>query len=195
MPLTASADDRPMTADRDRDQRLLERIRAGDVAAFEALYRSIAPSRCVFTRRLLQSEAAAEDVVHDLFLAIWQQRATLDVRGSISTYLHTAARNRALNQIKHERIVAQWENAPHPGSDELQPTIEEGLVEADLSVAVQEAVARLPERPRLVFTMSRHQRMTHKQIADSLGVSIKTVETHMGRALRLMRDSLAAYLR
>lgn len=193
MRLTATANEGP-TVSADRDRRLLERLRAGDVAAFEEIYRTVAPALCVFARRYVQSEAVAEDLVHDLFLAVWQQRATLEVRGSLSTYLHTAARNRALNHLKHERIVARWEEAPHPGSDELQPTIEEGLAEAELSMAVQQAVARLPERPRLVFTMSRHQRLSHQQIADSLGVSIKTVETHMGRALRLMRESLGTLL-
>lgn len=192
MPFPAGAAQGFTTDSRDR---LLERVRAGDVAAFEALYRALAPSLCIFARRFVQSEAVAEDIVHDLFLALWQQRASLDVRSSLSTYLHAAARNRALNHLKHERIVARWEDAPHPGSDELQPTVEEGLAESELSMAVQAAVARLPERPRLVFTMSRHQLMTHQQIATSLGVSIKTVETHMGRALRLMRESLGEYLR
>ena len=170
-------------------------MRAGDAGAFEALYRALAPALCVFTRRFVQSTAVAEDVVHDLFLMLWQQRETLEVRGSVSTYLHTAARNRALNHLKHERIVARWESESHPEADDRQPTVEEGLVEAELSVAVQDAVARLPDRPRLVFTMSRHQRMTHQQIADALGVTIKTVETHMGRALRLMRASLREHLR
>lgn len=193
MPLPASADFGAIDADHDRP--LMERLRAGDAQAFETLYRALAPTLCVFVRRFVQSEAIAEDVVHDLFLALWQRRETLDVRGPLTTYLHSAARNRALNHLKHERIVTRWAESPQPDAEELQPSVDDGLVEAELSLAVQDAVARLPDRPRLVFTMSRHQRMTHRQIAESLGVSIKTVEAHMGRALQLMRQSLAGVMR
>lgn len=172
------------------DRQWVDRIRDGDVQAFETVFRTLAPALCVFVRRLVYSPDVAEDLVQDLFLTLWRQRRTLTVHASLTTYLYTAARNRALNHIKHERVVARWRNAPRPPAEHEQPTLEDALHEAELTLLVQAAIARLPERTRLVFTMSRQQGMTYGQIAKALGVSVKTVETQMGRALRSMRTSL-----
>lgn len=76
------------------DRQWVERIRAGDIGAFETVFRTLAPPLCVFTRRFVGSAGAAEDIVQDLFLALWRQHETLDVHGSLVNYLYTAARNR-----------------------------------------------------------------------------------------------------
>ncbi|MBX6331847.1 MAG: RNA polymerase sigma-70 factor [Gemmatimonadaceae bacterium] len=172
------------------DRQWVERIRAGDIGAFETVFRTLAPPLCVFTRRFVGSAGVAEDIVQDLFLVLWRQHETLEVHGSLVNYLYTAARNRALNYLKHEQGTARVWDALSQDDPESPPTIDDLLVEEELTLAVQDAIARLPDRTRLVFVMSRQQGMAYQQIATALGISVKTVETQMGRALRLLRMRL-----
>jgi RNA polymerase sigma-70 factor (ECF subfamily) len=165
----------------------------GDTEAFKLVFERLAPGLRAFALRHVDSEEQAEDVIQDLFLALWRQRETLDLRVSLVTYLYTATRNRALSHLRHERVVRRWERTRQHLAARVQSPVEEGVLEAELARAVEEAMARLPERTRLVFAMSRQQRMTYGQIADALGVSLKTVETQMGRALRLMRVQLREF--
>jgi len=171
----------------------IERIRAGNVAAFETVFRRLAPSLRLFITRYVDSPEVAEDLVQDLFLSLWRQRDALELRATLTTYLYTAARNRAFNYLKHEQVVAKWQRAT-PGVSDHGPTIEQGLFEAELAAALQRAIERLPKRARLMFLMSRQQHMTYTQIAQTLGLSIKTVETQMGRALRALRLYMQEFL-
>jgi RNA polymerase sigma-70 factor, ECF subfamily len=170
-----------------------ERIRAGDAAAFELVFRRLTPGLRAFVFRYVRSEEVAEELVQDLFLTLWRQRERLAIQHSLVTYLFTAARNRALNHLNRERLAKKADPvaASAPGEP---PTIEDDLVEAELARTIQEAIARLPERTRLVFTMSRQERLTYAEIAERLGLSVKTVETQMGRALRQMRVHLREFL-
>lgn len=162
----------------------IERLRQGDEAAFERLFRAFAPGLCAFVARYVDSRAIAEEVVQDLFLAIWQRRADLVVEQSVATYLFTAARNRAVNHLRHEHVARRWESS-------IVGRIEspDGCGEAELleMLHLQDGIERLPARCRLIFMLSRQQGMTYAQIAESLDLSVKTVEAQMGRALRALR--------
>jgi RNA polymerase sigma-70 factor (ECF subfamily) len=165
----------------------LERIRAGDEAAFEALFRAFAPGLCALAARYTGSRAVAEELVQDLFLDLWTRRTHLVVDRSLASYLQTAMRHRSLNHLRHERrlVAAPAEDraaepdASAPGESELLDALE-----------LQDAIEHLPARCRLVFTLSRRQDMSYGEIAASLGLSIKTVETQMGRALKALRERL-----
>ena len=167
----------------------LERIRAGDAAAFEALFRALAPGLCALATRYIGSRAVAEEIVQDLFFDLWTRRAQLEIGQSLTSYLYVAARHRALNHLRRERqaarfrglslLVADERDCASPGEAELLDALE-----------LQEAIERLPTRCRLVFTLSRNQDMSYGEIASALGLSVKTVETQMGRALRSLRERL-----
>ena len=166
----------------------IERIRSGDEAAFEALFRALAPGLCVLVTRYVRSRAVAEELVQDLFLELWTRRTSLIVEQTLTAYLFAAARNRALNHLRREKRAARWqtESAVNDEGDGA------ALNESELldALELQEAIEMLPARCRLIFTLNRQQQMTYAEIAASLGLSIKTVETQMGCALRSLRDRL-----
>jgi RNA polymerase sigma-70 factor, ECF subfamily len=170
----------------DYDADWLARIQRGDPLAHEALFRMFAPGLYAFLTRYVQSTAVAEDIVQDLFLAIWDHRAQLSIDGSVRTYLFTAARNRALNYLKHERIADRFRVTVMDRTDGADPSAP-GESDFLAAMEVQSAIDQLPPRCRLIFTMSRQQDMTYNQIADVLGISVKTVEVQMGRALKSLR--------
>lgn len=151
-----------------------------------ALFRTFAPELRGFLARYVGSPAIAEDLVQDLFLAIWDRRTTVRVRGSVRTYLFAAARNRALNHLKHERIAHRFRRRRIAAGDERDPS---APGEADLLAALelQRVLQTLPPRRRRIFVLNRCRGLSYTRIASTLGLSVKTVEVEMGRALRDLR--------
>ena len=169
------------------------RLSRGDRDAFEILFREHYAALVRFAEGLLRSSDVAEDVVQDVMLNVWRQRETLRVEDSVRAYLFRSVRNRALNHVRNQRV--RRDAIPHLAS-ESRPTagVDSTLVEEELASAIRDAVAALPPRCREVFELSRGQGLRYAEIAGVLGISIKTVETQMGRALKSLRERLAGFL-
>jgi RNA polymerase sigma-70 factor (ECF subfamily) len=174
------------------DLSLLARCRAGDDEAFASLFRVHYPPLVRAAERLLRDRAAAEDVAQEVMLQLWRRRESLDGDVSLRAYLHQATRNRALNQLRHEKIVHTAE--PFVRGPSSLPGADAGAVTRELGIAAQEAIAALPADLRDAFQMSREDGLTYGEIAALLGVSVKTVEARMGRALKSLRERLAEWL-
>lgn len=199
-----SASIRP-TAELDRSW--ADRIRTGDARAYETVFRSLYPSLVTYVARIVDSQAVGEELVQEIFLTLWQRRATLEIaEGSLSAYLFTSARNRALAHLRREKVATRWrERATFDALiAERELSRDAGgrdggggmpdAVEVELSVAIAAAVAALPPRARQVFTMHRQGGRTYGEIAAELGVSLRTVENHMSAALKSLRARLARFL-
>lgn len=185
----------------DRDEaRLLQddpswasRVRAGDVRALEQAFRAYYSSMCSFVCVQVGSAETAEDLVQDVFLRIWQTRHRLDANGSLRNLLYRSAHNAAINHLKHRAIEARWQHARQSDA-EATSSYHDPASYREVSTAVDHALSVLPERCRLIFTMSRQHGLSYSEIADTLGVSVKTVETQMGRALKSLRAQLSTHL-
>jgi len=157
--------------------------------AFETIFRSRYQALVGFGARYTGSVATAEEVVQEVFLSLWRQRAAMPPGDKLGAYLYRAVHNRALNLVRHERVIrtrnAEFVEQP------LSAAADESMLREEAERFVQAAVDRLPERCRLIFILSREQKLTYAEIAEVAGVSIKTVETQMGRALRSLRRALA----
>lgn len=167
---------------------------ADDPAWFEGVFRAHYAALCTYVDRLVGSPAAAEDVVQDLFVSVWERRDEWRARGaSLAPVLYIAARNRAFNVLKRRRIedrsqqVLVLDERASAGADET-------LRWGEMKSAIDRAVDALPEQCRLIFTLSRRDGMTYGQIARALEISVKTVETQMGRALKALRTRLGVHL-
>ena len=167
----------------------LARLRLGDGDAFERLFRAWYAPLADYAARLVASADAAEDVVQDVFVAIWERRAELPDAGKLAAYLYRSVRNRGLNVIRGQatasRAVAQMDADPA-----VQPVVHERFEQEEVAAAVAAALESLAPRTREVFLLSRNQGLTYAQIAETLGISVKTVETLMGRGLRELRRQL-----
>jgi RNA polymerase sigma-70 factor (ECF subfamily) len=161
--------------------------------AFDALFRANYQGLRRVATRILGSPAEADELVQDLFLWVWERCRLIDESTPSRAYLYRAAHNAALNRLRHQRIEERWmEEQPDAKSRECPSAVE---VEHDeLLGAVQSAIARLPLRCGLIYTMSRQEGLTYQEIADALSLSVKTVEAQMARAFRLLRKALAPHL-
>lgn len=173
------------------DTECLAAIRAGDRAAFERLFRAYYGRLADYVVRLVDSPDAAEDVVQGMFIALWNRRESLPDVEALPAYLHRAVRNRALNHLRdHRRARGHATTSTTEDEPGIDPSVEADLRVADLDAVLQRALQTLAPRTREVFVLSRQHELTYQQIATTLGISVKTVETLMGRALRALRTTL-----
>lgn len=176
------------------DQVLLERLRAGDEQAFETVFRRWYAPLVRLSESLTRSRARAEEIVQDVMLELWRRRESLAADGSPQAYLFQSTRNRSLNDIRHERVKERGEPHVIAATAPFGPSADARVEESEIDVALREAMEDLPERSRVVFEMSRVQGLKYSEIAESLGISIKTVEAHMGKALKHLRERMAQWL-
>lgn len=174
------------------DSVLLARLRAGDDAAFAEVFRTFYPALVRAAERVVGDRARAEDAVQEVMLELWRRRAALGEGVRLRAYLHQSVRNRCLNQIRHLRIVREGE--PHAPPPSAAPPADGAAAAGELEAALERTLAALPPDVRETFQMSRVDGLTYPEIARILEISVKTVEARMGRALRTLREGLAAWL-
>jgi RNA polymerase sigma-70 factor (ECF subfamily) len=174
------------------ESELLTRLRAGDEDAYSTIFREHYPALVVNATRLLGERALAEEIAQDVLLELWRRRETLALTGPVRAYLHSATRNRALNRLREAR-TAQRGEIYIKGPSEAAPA-DARAISSELAKAVTAAIGSLSDPQREVFEMSRARGLTYNEIAAVLGISVKSVEARMGRALKQLREQLAAWL-
>lgn len=140
----------------------------------------------------LKDADETEDVVQQVFVSVWEKRSQLEIHTSIRAFLYKAVHNACLNRIKHYKI-----RAVHAGEWKATQTdaVAPDQLEADeLQEKISAAIALLPEQCARIFKLSRFEHLKYQEIADQLGLSVKTVENQMGKALKVIRESLKDYL-
>jgi len=161
------------------------RVRAGDAAAFERAFRTYHAALCKFACRYVHSPEIAEELVHDVFARLWEERARLSV-GRLKSYLYTAVRNLAVSHLRHQLVERRWRE---PAATVDVNEGERRLESAELEAAVERLLHRLPERCRLALTLRWRRQMSYAEVAGAMGISVKTVEIYVGRGLAVLRES------
>lgn len=168
-----------------------QRIAAGDESAMEALFRAHYRPLCAFAYQYLKDRDRTEDLVQELFFKLWEDRARLNITTSMKAYLFTAVRNRCLTALKQSaRLVPLHSEVQEKGQEEAVDEADH----AERAARVRAAIADLPTERRKVFELSRYEGLKYHEIADRLGISVKTVENQMGKALKTLRTELADLL-
>lgn len=175
------------------ERKLVLRLIEGDEDAFCELYAAYKNRLLYFAMKFVKSREFAEDIFQDAFTVVWQGRRFINPDASFSSYLYTIVRNRILNQLRDmtnedqlkEHILSQAVDATNDTKSEI--------LFNDLKEIIGRALEQLTPRQREVFKMSRDQQMSHKEIADALGVSVNTVQEHISVSLKVIRTYLTKY--
>lgn len=175
------------------ERALQQRIRAGDESAFDTVFRTHYAHLVRMAESVVREHALAEEVAQEVMLELWRRRETLQVEQTFRAYLLRSTRNRALNHVRHQRIVAR-EAAIAAIDAPNAPSAEDEVLGTELEQAVRAAIDGLPKKCREVFLLSRDHGLKYAEIAVALEISVKTVEKRMGQALAELRQRLDQWL-
>ena len=183
-----------MCADNFSEERsLILRLIGGDEDAFCELYATYKNRLIYFAMRFLKSREYAEDVFQDAFTVVWQSRRFINPDASFYSYLYTIMRNRILNQLRNAANEEKLkESILSQALDYTEDTKREVMLN-DLKSLISHALQQLTPRQREIFEMSREAQLSHKEIADKLGISVNTVQEHISISLKLIRTYLIKY--
>ena len=165
-----------------------------DEATFEQVFKSHFKRLHAFAFTILQNEAEAEEIVQQVFFKLWERNDNLSVTGSVTAYLYRAVHNESLNFIKHQKVKSNHQlHVAYSMKNEVEHPAKKVLA-GELEKKIHAALNELPEQCRTIFQLSRFDELKYREIADKLGISVKTVENQMGKALKLMRAKLVDFL-
>jgi len=178
---------------------IVQKIKSGNQSAFESLYRSFYPKLSYFSGQYLLDADMANNVAQDAFTELWEKRATLQSDTNIQAWLFTVTKNKSLKQISKERSKQRYRNYIKARQLDINYQSLAGLdtdnfVFEELQQKVEMALSKLSPPVRAVFEKSRFEDKKNREIAEELGISIKTVEAHISKALKLLRTELKEYL-
>ncbi|WP_317896757.1 RNA polymerase sigma-70 factor [Aurantibacillus circumpalustris] len=176
------------------EQEYWQNVSRGDKKAFEQLFNTHYQPLCNYAYSLLKDIDEAEEVVQNTFFNVWSKRETLQITTSFKSYIYRAVHNDSLNKIKHGKVKASYatdyKSSMSGGFDSSSQILEA----KELGKQINEAIASLPEQCGNVFKLSRFENLKYSEIAEQLEISVKTVENHMGKALKILRSQLKDYL-
>ena len=174
-----------------------KKMSAGNEAAFEYLFKELYPYLYSYVLNYVSDKQIAEEIIQDVFLNLWEKRQSIEIHDSPRAYMYTSTRNRALNYLRAQKKMLISDTA----SDleqlhqiEQLPQVEAQLSEVELEAIAAQAIAALPHRCRLIFSLSRYEFMSYQEIATHLNLSVKTVERQMSIALKKLKSTLGPYL-
>ena len=177
------------------DSRLIQLLQGEEDTARGALtmlYLRYAPRVRELAQCILHDSDEALDVAHDVFMAVWQHRSVLEGVVSPSAYLFRMTRNAVLNRLKHRRIVDDYASQPFDTISPYDPAAT--FSTREMAAMIRAAIAGMPPLRRKIFLRSRSRGITYQQIAEAVGVSHKTVQYHIGIALKELRKVLSALM-
>lgn len=174
---------------------LFRRVTDDDYSAFESIFKDSYRFLCAYARHLVTCPELAEEIVDDVFFNLWHNRKKIHISSSFRAYLIACIRNRSLDSLRKGKGVKTYV-LDHAEMIECQQSIAcDTLIYEELRTQIDQAIQCLPEQCRVIFLMSRDEELSYKDIALQLNISVKTVDTQIGRALKHIRGRIAFHNR
>jgi RNA polymerase sigma-70 factor (ECF subfamily) len=178
-----------------RDEQIAALLVVRDEAAFERVFKMHFKNLYAYALTILKNETEAEETVQQVFFKLWERSENLNVTGTIAAYLYRAVHNESLNFLKHRKVKELHRLHVAYSMKNNPEQAKEKEFSRELEKKYRDALNDLPEQCRTVFQLSRFENMKYREIADKLQISVKTVENHMGKALKFLRTRLVDFLK
>jgi len=177
-----------------RELKLFAEMKAGNMDSFNYFFDYYYSGLCVYAKNFIVDLNISEEVVQDVFVRFWEKRQNIEIESSVRFYLFRTVYNQCMNLLKHKKIERNYIQNQKSREDNLYEEQWNLYNETELRQALDHAISRLPERCREVFILSRFENLKNKEIAEKLGITEKTVENQISKALRVLKTELKDFL-
>jgi RNA polymerase sigma-70 factor (ECF subfamily) len=177
-----------------QDQQIASLLVKRDEAAFELVFKTHYKNLYAYAFTILKDEDEAEETVQQVFFKLWERSEQLSIPGSVAAYLYRAVHNESLNFLKHQKVKEGYRLHVAYSMKNKSEQPQGRMIKKELEEKFRETLNELPEQCRTVFQLSRFEDMKYRDIAGKLDISVKTVENHMGKALKILRTKLVDFL-
>ncbi len=173
---------------------LLEKLKNGDQAAFTIIFTKYYQDLTRFSFGYTRNSDAAEEIVQEVFLKLWENRTTLVIHNSLKSFLLKAVQNRSIDSLRHDNITHKYASIvlEHPLLSENDT--ENYILHSELQANFNHAMEKIPVEYAESYRMSRIENMNYQDIAQKLNVSVRTVEVRISKALHFLREELKDFL-
>jgi len=172
---------------------LVNKLMEGDSSAFENIFSAYYKDLVVFALRYTNDLNSAEEIVQDTFVKIWEEHGSIKITVSLRSYLMKVVKNDFLDRLRHKKIVQNHNVFVQENSPLFENETENYLLQSELQGLIDEALQKLPDEIAETFRMNRFKGMKYREIAEMYGISERTVEARIGKALHMLRLYLKDY--
>ena len=176
------------------DPELASLLAKGDQSAYTEIYHRYHAALYIHVYNKLRNREVSRDIVHDLFSSLWDKHKNLQISTSLAAYLYAAARYRVFDYIARSKVESGYIESIRNFADLNQTEADYRVREKQLIACVEAEIAALPPKMREIFELSRKAHLTHRQIAEKLGLSEKTVKKQVNNSLKILRSKLGSAL-
>lgn len=176
------------------EQEFIAGLRESNEVIFENVFKSYYSRLCNFANTIVCDSFEAEEMVQHTFLTIWENREVISIHTSLKSYLYRAVHNHCLNRVKHLKVRKAHSDFMKYQDEPVFDNASQHIISSELEQQINKAIQEMPQQCRTVFVLSRFENLTYAEIAEQMDISIKTVEKHMMKALKIMREDLKDYL-
>lgn len=174
------------------DIKTVEALWNGDHKAFETIFLTYYNKTKAFIYGYIKSEADAEELTEELFVNLWINRQAIDSSKSFDAYLHTIARNAALNFLQHKYIRLAYTSSIQ--SPESSSTSEEDLIAKELGLLIDDIVDKMPEQRKQIYILSRNKGLSNAEITEQLNTTKRNVESQLSLALKEIKKAISTFI-
>jgi RNA polymerase sigma-70 factor, ECF subfamily len=174
------------------DIAIIAQIRSGDLKAYERIFNEYYEPLCLFAKKTIGDMDKARDIVQDVFVVLYASKEMLHINVSLKSYLFKCVYNACLNNLKQQKVYAYHHQHLRKNATSIDG--HDTILKAELEEKIRIAIESLPDQCRKIFKMNRYEGKKNSEIATELGISIRTVETQISKALNILRANLTDYL-
>lgn len=168
----------------------------GDIsteASFEHVFKMHFNALHAYANTILKDDIVAEETVQNVFCKLWEKKNELSINQSVSAYLYRSVHNESLNYLKHLKVRGEYQSYALKNTNHTN-NISERINLKDFEAKLAKTLNELPEQCRTIFQLSRFEELKYHQIAAKLDISVKTVESQMSKALKILRSKLSEFI-
>jgi RNA polymerase sigma-70 factor (ECF subfamily) len=178
----------------EQDISFIEGLKKGNETAYKSLYNQYYIELYVYSKRYVRDMDAAKEVVQDVMINLWAKREELNFQDNLKAYLYKSVSNRSINYLKKKKYTINIDEELEDKLIEEDMHFIENLEDNQLEERIDQEINKLPDKCKQAFRLSRFEELKYNEIADQMGVSVKTVEAHISNALNKLSNALKDYL-